>query len=232
METEKKRDWLLPASILAAALLVSVSLVYSAGKRETGTASLTPAPTASPADNVRPVSGDDHIRGNPDAPIKIVEFSDLECPFCKSFHPTMQQVLAAYGSQVAWVYRHFPLDTIHPKARKEAEAAECAALQGGNDAFWAYVDRLFEITPSNNGLDLALLPEIAEDIGLNKGEFKTCLDSGKYASRVEADLQDAVNSGGRGTPYSVIIAPSGNYPLSGALPFERVKLIIDQVLGE
>lgn len=237
---QKKRDYFLPASILIAALLISVSLVYNAGKKsgDGGTASLAgstgdselvvqgPSP-----ENIRPVTSEDHIWGSIDAPIKIVEFSDLECPFCKRFHVTMKQVVAEYGDQVAWVYRHLPLDSIHSKARKEAEASECAAELGGNDAFWAYVDRLFEVTPSNNGLDLALLPQIAEEIGLDRGKFETCLESGKHLARISSDIKDAENSGGRGTPYSVVIAPDGKkYVIPGALPFERVKLLIDQVL--
>ncbi len=78
----------------------------------------------------------DHIRGNPDAPVTLVEYSDFECPFCKRFHPTVKRIVDEYGGRVRWVYRHFPLDEIHPvKARREAAAAECAAELGGNDAF-------------------------------------------------------------------------------------------------
>ncbi|MCP6720024.1 MAG: DsbA family protein [Patescibacteria group bacterium] len=240
MAEQKRRDYFLPASILIAALLISVSLVYSAGKRsgDGGTASLTGGAgdnervvQDSSIGNIRPVTREDHILGSIDAPIKIVEFSDLECPFCKRFHVTMQQVVAEYGDQVAWVYRHLPLDSIHSKARKEAEASECAAELGGNDAFWAYIDRLFEITPSNNGLNLALLPQIARDIGLDQGKFESCLESGAQLAQIVSDIEDAENSGARGTPYSVIIASDGKkYTIPGALPFERVKLLIDQAL--
>ena len=171
------------------------------------------------------------MRGNPDAPIKIVEFSDFECPFCKRFHFTMQQVLDNYGDQVAWVYRQFPLVSLHSKAFKEAEASECAAELGGNGAFWAYTDRIFEITPSNDGLDLDKLPEIAEEIGLDRGEFETCLNSGRHISSVDEDVEDAANSGGRGTPYSVMIVNGEQFvPINGAQPYESVKLIIDQAL--
>lgn len=116
--------------------------------------------------NMKPVSSDDHILGSISAPVKIVEFSDMECPFCKRFHATMQQVVKENNGQVAWVYRHFPLDQLHSKARKEAEATECATDQGGNEKFWAYLNRLMEVTPSNNGLDLAELLNIAAFTGL------------------------------------------------------------------
>ena len=188
---------------------------------------------------VKPVDGDDHILGNPGAPVKVIEFSDFECPFCKRFHPTMKRLMDEYGKngKVAWVYRHFPLDAIHSKARKEAQAAECANELGGNEAFWAFADRLYEVTPSNDRLDLALLPRIAQEIGLDRGKFEACLGGdargGKYAAHIEADVQDATASGATGTPFSLVIAPNGKiFPLSGAQPYAAVKSIIDLVLKE
>ncbi|KKU66631.1 MAG: Periplasmic thiol:disulfide interchange protein DsbA [Parcubacteria group bacterium GW2011_GWA2_47_16] len=154
----------------------------------------------------RPVDLNDHILGNPNAPIIMVEYSDLECPFCKSFHKTMQTLLDEYGKdgKVAWVYRHFPLD-IHPKAPKEAEATECAAEMGGNKAFWDYVNGIFAITPANNGLDPAKLPVIAGQIGLDVQAFQTCLDSGKYTEKVKADYSDGLKAGVNGTPNTVLV---------------------------
>ncbi len=188
---------------------------------------------------VKPVDGEDHILGNPDAPVKLVEFSDFECPFCKRFHRTMKRLMDEYGKdgKVAWVYRHFPLDSLHSKARKEAQAAECANELGGNEAFWAYADRLFEVTPSNDRLDLALLPRIAQKIGLDRAKFEACLEGdargGKYAAHIEADVQDATASGGTGTPFSLVIAPNGKiFPINGAQPYAAVKSIIDLALKE
>jgi len=188
---------------------------------------------------VKPVDGEDHVLGDPGASVKLVEFSDFECPFCKRAHPTLKQIMAEYGEtgQVAWVYRHFPLDTLHKKARKEAQASECANELGGNDAFWAYIDRIYEITPSNDQLDLSLLPKIAEEIGLDRDAFEDCLagDSrgGKYADHIESDFQDAVASGGTGTPYMVVIAPNGEtFPINGAQPFAAVKSIIELALNK
>lgn len=184
-------------------------------------------------ENMKPVASDDHIRGNPDAPIKIVEYSDTECPFCKRFHETMKQVIDEYGDtgKVAWVYRHFPLDQLHSKARKEAEALECAGAQGGNDTFWKYADRLYEITPSNDRLDPAELPKIAEYVGIDVSKFNDCLSSGTYAEHVANDLENAVATGGRGTPWSIFVAGDGTkFPINGAQPYEAVKQLIDNTL--
>ncbi len=103
--------------------------------------------------NLKPVSLDEHITGNPNAKIVVVEYSDLECPFCKMFQNTMQQIIGE-NPDVAWVYRHYPIPQLHPKAFHESEASECAWEQGGNDAFWKYIDHIHQITPSNNGLDV------------------------------------------------------------------------------
>ena len=186
------------------------------------------------AQSVKPVAAEDHVRGDPAAPVKVIEFSDFECPFCKGFHATMKQVMGDYekDGKVAWVYRHFPIDELHPRARKEAQAAECANELGGNKAFWDYADKLFEVTPSNNRLDPAQLPQIAEAVGLDKAKFDSCLDgSAKFAAHIEANIQDATASGGQGTPYSVVITPNGKVvPINGAQPYEEVKAVIDTAL--
>lgn len=185
---------------------------------------------AARASQLRPViAGRDHIRGNPAAPITLVEYSDFECPFCKRFHPTVKKLVDESGGQVRWVYRHFPLDQIHSKARKEAAASECAAELGGNDAFWKFTDRFFELTPSNNRTDIdTVLPKIAAEIGLDKARFASCLASGRHDRHVAEDLENASATGGTGTPWSIIVSRSGKtYPLSGAQPYAAVKQLIE-----
>ncbi|MEK7208139.1 MAG: thioredoxin domain-containing protein, partial [Patescibacteria group bacterium] len=175
----------------------------------------------------------DHIKGNPNAELVIVEYSDTECPFCKRFHETMQQVIDEYGKsgKVAWVYRHFPLEQLHAKARSEAEATECAAELGGNTGFWKYLDELFRVTPSNDGLPAAELAGIAGRAGLDRAAFEACRASGRHAKRVQTDYSDAVASGGSGTPWSIILAKDGKkVPINGAQPYETVKQTIDALL--
>ncbi len=184
---------------------------------------------------MRPVSkGRDHIRGNTDAPVTLIEYSDFECPFCKSFHSTVKKVVEGSQGRVKWVYRHFPVDQIHPKARKEAAASECAAESGGNEAFWKFVDRFFELTLSNNRTDIdTVLPQIARELGLDEAKFSSCLASGRHDERIEEDHQNAIASGGRGTPWSIIVSKSGKtYALSGAQPYAAVKQLVDLALKE
>lgn len=180
------------------------------------------------------VSVNDHVLGNPDAPVKIIEFSDTECPFCQSLHPTLKKIMESYGKngQVAWVYRHFPIDSRHPKARKEAEATECANELGGNQKFWEYLNRLFEITPANNGLEPSKLFEIAQYVNLDKKAFEECLSSGKHAQRVQSDFEDGLNVGVSGTPYSVIVAGDKKEVINGAPTnaYEIFKTTIEKLL--
>jgi len=204
------------------------------GTADTGTPT-TPPSAAVPAQAgnivLEPVDAEDHVYGSRDATVSIVEFSDTECPFCARVHPTIKKIVDDSDGTVNWVYRHFPLDQLHRKARREAEATECANELGGNDGFWTYIDRLFEITPSNDGLADEQLSEIAEFAGLNRTAFETCLESGKYADHVASDVAEAAAAGGSGTPYSVILGPDGEtFPVSGAQPAGAFTVIIDSLL--
>ncbi len=182
---------------------------------------------------MEPVGARDHVRGSRTAPVKLVEFADTECPLCKRFHPVLQRLVDDYPGKVAWVFRHFPIAEIHPRAPKEHEATECAAELGGEAAFWAYLDRLYEITPSNDRLKPSELPRIALHVGLDRAPFEQCLRSGRHAARVAADVADALAAGAPGTPYSVVVAPNGRtYAVVGAQPYETLRLVIELALQQ
>ena len=220
---EKKRDWLMPVSILIAAAMVSVALVYNVGQKSNSETEGDQLNENQPIGlvSLREPSSKDHVRGSLDAKIVLVEYSDTECPFCKLFHNTLAQAAKEYSKDFAWVYRHYPIAQLHSKSAKEAEATECAAELGGNDGFWKYLDRLMEVTPSNNGLDSAELPKIATFIGLEEAKFKDCLASGKYAEKVSKEIAEAQKIGAQGTPYSVLIFNGQKYEIGGFIPFDE-----------
>lgn len=178
------------------------------------------------------ITDSDHIRGNKNAKLALIEYSDFECPYCKRFHETAQQAIDEYGDQIMWVYRHFPLDQLHSKADKEAEAAECAAKLGGEDAFWALTDKIYEVTPANNGLDLDTLPDLAAEVGLNRSAFTACLDSGEMAQKVEEQYQSGLRAGVTGTPGNILlnIETGDTVMLPGAVPYTQLKQSIDNML--
>jgi len=224
----QKSKYTLPIAIVVAGVLIATALYFTSNRTDTPTTT-TDGQTAL----VRSVQPDDHILGNPNARIVIVEYSDFECPFCKSFHETMHQVIDVYGptGDVAWVFRQFPLAQLHSKAPREAQASECAAQLGGNDAFWKYADRIYEITPSNNGLDLSKLPEIAAQIGLSVDAFNACMEGSDAKNAVDEDVAEAFSAGGRGTPHNVIIVGDQQVVLEGAQPFAAMKNVIDSILA-
>lgn len=186
----------------------------------------TPAPTPT-ANEVEPVSADDWIYGDPDAEITLIEWSDVECPFCQRHHPTPKAVVDQYDGKVNWVYRHYPL-SFHPNAQKSAEAQECAGELGGNDAFWDYTDLLFE-----KGALIASLPGYAEELGLDVDDFNDCLNSDKYAAEVARDMANGSKAGVTGTPGNVLLHnKSGDSRLvSGAQPVAAFVAAIDALLA-
>ncbi|OGG45744.1 hypothetical protein A2673_02540 [Candidatus Kaiserbacteria bacterium RIFCSPHIGHO2_01_FULL_50_13] len=233
-----------PFAIVIAGALIAASIYFVNRDRPYASAPLDNEPAV--LEKIRGVEPSDHVLGNPRADVIIVEFSDAECPFCKQFHGTMHRIIDAYGldGKVAWVYRHFPIPQLHPKAQKEAEALECAAELGGEATFWKYTDMLYELTPSNNGLDIGAynqegaasgtnagqLTEIATSVGLDAKAFEACLASGRHAARVKKDTDEVVTAGGRGTPHSIMIIDGEQIPIEGAQPFEVIKGMIDSML--
>lgn len=230
MEQETQNKFLLPAAIVVAGAFIAVAVYFGGGSG--GVAGSGRANQAGqPVINISPVTERDHIIGSRNAAAVVIEYSDIECPFCKVFHYTMKEVVSHYQGDVAWVYRHFPIAQLHANATREAEATECAAELGGNEAFWRYLDLIFERTNSNDSLDLALLPEMAAEIGLNKEAFSTCLSSGRHSEYVRKSVEEAVKAGARGTPYSVIITKDGRKEvINGAEPFESVRTKIDALI--
>ncbi len=226
METNTNK-YIVPLAIVIAGAMIS-GAIYFGGSG--GSVASNSEANAVESTNIAPVSAEDHIRGNPDAALVIVEYSDLECPFCKVFHNTMRQIMSEYDGKVAWVYRHFPIPQLHHKAPHEAEASECAAELGGNIAFWQFVDEVFKRTNSNDSLDPAELPKIAGDIGLDTVKFNSCLSSGKYTEAIQKSAEAAVEAGARGTPYSVIISGDQKVVINGAEPIESVRAKIDSLL--
>jgi protein-disulfide isomerase len=234
MNTIKKRgELMVPVAIVIAAIIIALAVIFT-------NKSAVNVPNADPNNDqqanseikLKPVTEADHIRGNINAPIKIVEFSDIECPFCKRFHETMKQISNEYGDQVAWVYRHSPLVQLHPKAFNQANATECVAELGGEEKFWQYLDLLYERTPSSNKFDLKNLVVYAEEIGINKDEFNACQDSLRYKDKINAQVQEMFDAGGQGTPHSVIIGKDGKYtPILGAQPYAIIKQTIDELLS-
>jgi protein-disulfide isomerase len=229
MNSTEQNQQMVPISIIIAGLIIAAAIYFGGGSGGAGNVNLAGSnnPAAAAAvGTVAPVTDKDHILGSKDAEIVVVEYSDFDCPFCRSFHNTMHQVVNDYGGRVAWVYRQFPINSLHPNAVKKAEASECVAELGGNLAFWKFADAMFA-----NSYTLADLPKVVGDIGVSASAWSTCYNAGKYTAQIQADVAAATKAGAQGTPYSVILTKNGKKEaINGALPIERVKSQIDALL--
>jgi protein-disulfide isomerase len=244
-----------PASIIIGSTIIALSILLSGGvlevkgltsKKAGVFASTAPSASSAPVAAAAPETGpvkvsvdDDAVLGNPDAPITMIEFSDYECPFCKRhFDQTYPELKKNYidTGKMKIVFRDLPLSFHDPMATKEAIAANCAKEQGGDEAYYKMHNAMFTQTTSNgNGLSVEKLYTIAGEVGLNAGNFKTCLDSDKYKAEVAKDLADAGAIGADGTPAFFIgkSDASGTIEgtrLVGAQPYTAFSTIIDGLL--
>lgn len=160
-------------------------------------------------------------KGNEDAPLTIVEFSDFQCPYCARINPTLEKVKEKYGDQVRFVFRQFPLNNIHPQAQKAAEAALCAFDQ---DKFWEMHDAMFA---GQSALGVDALKTKAGELGLDGEEFAACLDSGRHQTTVNADAAEGRQLGVTGTPALFV---NGRTVAGGAASFESLSALLDEEL--
>lgn len=226
----------IPVAIIIAAALIAGAIFFSNSKKQ-AVPTDTPSPTTQDgkAAELRKVDSKDHIRGNPNAPIMLVEYSDLECPWCKVFHETLQKVITEYGpsGKVAWVFRHAPIAQLHPNAPKISEASECVTELGGD--FWKFTDTIYGSRDIKEFTNMTKLAEYAMAAGVtNKDAFQKCLDSGKYTAHIEKSVAEfaAITAGKGGTPHTLIVVGDQSYPIEGAQPYDVVKQMIGNMISQ
>src|SRR3990172_412896 len=193
-------------------------------------------PQSNPSSTIISVSlDDDPVKGDPNAPITIVEFSDFQCPFCARFFtdtlPLIEKNYIETG-KVKFVYRDFPIPSIHQNAIPAAIAAECADEQG---MFWEYHDKILENQILWQDLDnqnvVRTFEQFAKELALDTDSFNTCLESAKYLDEVQNDLNEGVSYGVTGTPGFFIGNEKIGYGMvSGAQPYAAFQQVFDQLL--
>jgi protein-disulfide isomerase len=187
---------------------------YLRSLREKYRAEITWQPLRERVDAAGPARGPEH------ASITIVEFSDFECPYCARLAPILRQLLAAYPQDVRLVFRNLPLQAIHPKAFRAAEAAACARAQG---KFWEMHDAIYASQDKLNGKELR---EKAASIGLDAQQFKACTETRQEQTAIQADADAAAQLGLIGTPSSFV---NGRF-VDGLMPLYQWKALIDDEL--
>jgi len=232
--TQPESSAAIPLAIVIGFAMIAVAIFFTSGSNspETVTESNTRTPVAT--NTIRPVSENDYILGNPNAPIVMIEYSDYDCPFCKQFHTTMHQILDEYGvtGRLAWVYRQFPLVDLHPNATSLSEAALCVGDLGGNTAFWTFSDIIFESRQDTEFTNITKLPEFAVAAGVDKALFNDCVASDRMLDDLKADMADGLTAGAQGTPYTVIKVGNQQAVINGAQPYDVVKGIIENLFEQ
>ncbi|MBS3116953.1 DsbA family protein [Candidatus Woesearchaeota archaeon] len=230
--SQATNKWLLAASVIQVVLLLYIAVQIGGIGGTIQGAAVAGAPTGNgaapeplPAANVdmKKLVDDDTIKGDKNAPVTIVEFSDFECPFCGRFYEqTLPQIEEQYikTGKVKLVYRDFPL-SFHTQAQKAAEAAECAGEQG---KFWQMHDKLFKEGVSGG---VTAFKQYAADLKLDMEKFNSCLDSGQMANEIRKDFLDGQQAGVQGTPGFFV----NGKVISGAQPFSVFQQIIEQELS-
>ncbi|HEX7724471.1 MAG TPA: thioredoxin domain-containing protein [Candidatus Paceibacterota bacterium] len=239
------------SAIIIAGALIACAIIWINRPAATGVSALR-TDSAGPdglslVDDVPPVTADDHILGNPNAPIKLVEYSDLSCPYCREMNAAMVQIMNLYGptGKVAWVYRSLPLlmkpidasGTIpHPNSGTQAEALECVAQLGGNSAFFSFEKQWFSTFPDGAEtrgatIDRAVIDSLVRKIGVDFSSFNDCMSARRYEKKISLAYDKGLAAGITGTPTTYIFTPLGNrIELIGLQSYATLRNTIETLL--
>jgi protein-disulfide isomerase len=223
-----KREMLIPAAIVFVGLILAIAvynLHHTIAVQQNGN------PSA-----VNPVNPSvDHILGDPNAPVIVIEYADIDSEFSKDFQQVMEQIMQEYGStgKVAWVYREFPLVTVDQYSEQHAEAAECVASIGNTNDFFSFIDALQAAAPGDNQFNPSGYDAVVTSLGLSSGSFDQCMTAHTFRNKVATDLANAGAIGATGAPSSVVLV-KGQKPfiILGGLPYAAMKQVIDTSLAK
>jgi len=233
-QTQQESSAAIPLAIVIGFAMIAVAIFFTSGSDAPAPMAEAPTQAGTAASTIRPVTEDDYILGNPNAPIVMIEYSDYDCPFCKQFHVTMHQILDEYGvtGRLAWVYRQFPLVDLHPNATSLSEAALCVGDIGGNTAFWTFSDIIFESRQDTEFTNITRLPDFAVAAGVDKALLNDCVASDRMLDDLKADMADGLAAGAQGTPYTVIKVGNQQAVINGAQPYDVVKGIVENLFEQ
>ena len=220
------------AIIIAACILAGSHVAYGFIIKNNGTTIESSLFTGKPIDNK------DYIEGNADSKVVIIEYSDPECPYCVTLHPTLKQIRTDYREKIGFVYRHFPLTQIHPNAFNESKAIACAGTLNGTQGFYAYIDALYGYKLSNQTTQLPAtgIVDLAKNGGLNSSAFTACMKSEDTSLTIDTSVNDGVQAGVQGTPSSFVLVKTKKglevvAMLDGARPYEYIQAAIEEALS-
>lgn len=238
-----------PTAVILGAVVISIGIVTNGYVTQTIANKNQPqAPNGQPAPSVakgsifkgKSIDSNDYIEGSADNKIVVIEYSDTECPFCIMLSPTMEQLRAEYKDKITFVYRHFPLTTIHKNAMDESKAITCAGKLGGSGKYYEYVDTLFKRkvslqsqTNPSPAMTASDRTNIASSIGLNIANFNSCMSDKNTEEIVTAEMKDGTIAGVKGTPATFILKKTRKgYEVSSMVDGARDKAFFNAAIDE
>lgn len=231
---DKKNTAIFSLVIVLAAVVIVAGILFSRLQPETYNQEEQEEPVQY---SIEPVTNEDHIIGNPNADVILIEYSDLTCAHCREFHPTMKRLIQEYGKtgNFAWVYRHFPsVDAVTGEktiSKTASIAAECINEQVGPTAFWDFIDGVLTKLPA--GFSENDLRNFAIELGAEEESYDTCLVGGRFEEKIQRNIDDGLEiykyDPNFGTPYNIIITKTGTQmEIIGAQPYDLIEQIIMQ----
>ena len=190
------------------------------------------APQGAVVDTLPSMNANDHILGNPTAPVVFIVYSDFACPFCKEYHETLRALMRVFGpsGKVAIVFRHMPFVQLHPEAPMYALASECVAQEVGNAGFWKFADALFEVSDPLKAQSAAELVLLAEKAGATRQTFVSCMRSNELMAVVEKQFNEEIEAGVKGSPFTIVDDENGRTSLEGAQTLRSLAESIQMTL--
>ena len=183
-------------------------------------------------DDLPRMSADDHVLGNPSAPMVFIVYSDFACPYCKEYHKTLRTLMKVFGpsGKIAIVFRHMPFVQLHPEAPMYALASECVAEEVGNSGFWKFADELFTLSDPLKPLTAAELVVLAEKAWATRQTFVACMRSNELMARIEQQFNEVIDAGVKGSPFTLVDDEHGRYSYEGAQTFRSIAESIQTTL--
>lgn len=227
----------IPVAIIIGAVIVSGAIIFSqkgsgnapAANDKTGTGQVVNDENAVTDITIPEVSENDHVLGNPNAKVVLVEYADFNCHFCGEMHKTLEKVIKEKGQsgEIAWVYRHFPI--ISPDSPSLAVSSECVAKTGNNDAFWKFANKLFH--DREDASTKKVLTFVAE-VGVDVNAYSECIKSGEMVAKVQEQATSIMDKNIQGTPHIFVLVNGKMGQIGGAYPYEKVMSEIDRITKE
>ncbi|HMA77570.1 MAG TPA: thioredoxin domain-containing protein [Candidatus Paceibacterota bacterium] len=182
--------------------------------------------------SVRPLGEDDHIRGERSAPIALISYMDFESPYSAGFHDTITELTEEFDTEIVWAYRNFPISQLHPNSVDIAVAAECAALLKGNNAYWEFLDELYEEKETNEFTTMDALDDFAARAGVSRTRFAECRELNAMPGVVQEDFDEAIAADVLGVPHTFVYVDGQEGVINGAQTTNTIRNIINNLLQQ